>query len=43
MAQSPMGGQDLYVAVTRATRRLTIVYENDLPPVLSGMSEKSTL
>ncbi|MEU8149616.1 ATP-binding domain-containing protein [Nonomuraea sp. NPDC048901] len=43
MAQSPMGGQDLYVAVTRATRRLTITHENDLPPVLSRMSKKSTL
>ncbi|MEV0347357.1 ATP-binding domain-containing protein [Nonomuraea sp. NPDC050680] len=43
MAQSPMGGQDLYVAVTRATRRLTIVHENGLPPVLSRMSEESTL
>ncbi|MFI7149495.1 HelD family protein [Nonomuraea sp. NPDC050022] len=43
MAQSPMGGQDLYVAVTRATRRLTITHENDLPPVLSHMSKKSTL
>ncbi|MEU7745706.1 ATP-binding domain-containing protein [Nonomuraea sp. NPDC049158] len=43
MAQSPMGGQDLYVAVTRATRRLTIAHENDLPPALSDMSEKSTL
>ncbi|MEV6158962.1 ATP-binding domain-containing protein [Nonomuraea sp. NPDC052129] len=43
MAQSPMGGQDLYVAVTRATRRLTITHENDLPPALSHMSKKSTL
>ncbi|WP_219466210.1 HelD family protein [Nonomuraea rhizosphaerae] len=34
LAQSPMGGQDLYVAVTRATRRLTVTHEGDLPPVL---------
>ncbi len=34
MSQSPKGGQDLYVAITRATRRLTVVHEGDLPPVL---------
>ncbi|MEO3890003.1 ATP-binding domain-containing protein [Nonomuraea sp. B5E05] len=41
--QSPMGGQDLYVAVTRATRRLTVVHEGDLPDVLSRLTQKSTL
>ncbi|MEU6716550.1 ATP-binding domain-containing protein [Nonomuraea sp. NPDC046802] len=35
LAQSAMGGQDLYVAVTRATRRLTVVHEDGLPDVLS--------
>ncbi|TDD16746.1 HelD family protein [Nonomuraea diastatica] len=40
--QSPMGGQDLYVAVTRATRRLTVVHEGGLPDVLSRLAEKST-
>ncbi|MBX6385096.1 MAG: ATP-binding domain-containing protein, partial [Microbispora sp.] len=34
LSQSPNGGQDLYVAITRATRRLTVVYENRLPAVL---------
>ncbi|MFG1707391.1 HelD family protein [Nonomuraea sp. M3C6] len=43
VAQSPMGGQDLYVAVTRATRRLTVVHEGDLPESLSRLTEKSTL
>ncbi|MFB4290141.1 ATP-binding domain-containing protein [Nonomuraea sp. ATR24] len=41
--QSPMGLRDLYVALTRATRRLTVAYEGDLPEVLSGLTEKSTL
>ncbi|WP_043636582.1 HelD family protein [Nonomuraea candida] len=43
IGQSPLGGQDLYVAVTRATRRLTVVHEGDLPPVLSRLAQKSTL
>ncbi|SDK77061.1 DNA helicase IV [Nonomuraea maritima] len=38
LAQSEKGGQDLYVAVTRATRRLTVTYEGDLPPVLSRLA-----
>jgi DNA helicase IV len=36
--QSEQGGQDLYVAVTRATRRLTVVYEGELPEVLSRLA-----
>ncbi|WP_433444463.1 HelD family protein [Nonomuraea sp. CA-141351] len=43
LGQSPMGGQDLYVAVTRATRRLTVVHEGDLPEVLSRLTTESTL
>ncbi|UBU18621.1 HelD family protein [Nonomuraea gerenzanensis] len=43
IGQSPMGGQDLYVAMTRATRRLTVAYEGDLPAVLSRLAEKSTM
>ena len=43
LTQSPMGGQDLYVAVTRATRRLTVTYEDDLPEVLSALADDSTL
>ncbi|MEU0570982.1 ATP-binding domain-containing protein [Nonomuraea sp. NPDC005983] len=38
LAQSPRGVQDLYVAVTRATRRLTVVHEGDLPPMLSRLA-----
>ncbi len=34
LTQSPMGGHDLYVAMTRATRRLTVVQEGALPDVL---------
>jgi DNA helicase IV len=34
IAQSPNGGHDLYVAITRATHRLTVVYEGDLPASL---------
>ncbi|MBE1537594.1 HelD family protein [Actinomadura algeriensis] len=35
---SPKGGQDLYVALTRATRRLTVVHAGDLPPLLSSLA-----
>ena len=31
IAQSPNGGHDLYVAITRATHRLTVLYQGDLP------------
>ncbi|WP_314173580.1 HelD family protein [Streptomyces winkii] len=34
LAQSPKGGHGLYVALTRATRRLTVVYEGELPEPL---------
>ncbi|MFC0039856.1 HelD family protein [Actinomadura rayongensis] len=34
LAASARGGQDLYVALTRPTRRLTIVHDDDLPDVL---------
>ncbi|QVQ54658.1 AAA family ATPase [Spiractinospora alimapuensis] len=37
LAQSPMGARDLYVAITRATRVLTVVYEDNLPEVLQGV------
>jgi DNA helicase IV len=33
-AQSPAGGHDLYVALTRATHRLTVVHDGDLAPEL---------
>jgi DNA helicase IV len=37
LAQSPVGGHDLYVAITRATHRLTVIYEGDLPAVLGRL------
>jgi DNA helicase IV len=36
IGQSPVGGHDLYVAITRATHRLTVLHEGDLPAMLSG-------
>jgi DNA helicase IV len=38
LAQSPAGGHDLYVALTRATHRLTVVYDGDLPPALDRLA-----
>jgi DNA helicase IV len=38
IAQSPKGGHDLYVAITRATHRLAVVYEGQLPPVLTALT-----
>ncbi|MFI0443993.1 HelD family protein [Actinomadura sp. 6N118] len=38
LAESPRGGQDLYVAITRATRRLTVVHHDDLPTLLSAIA-----
>ncbi|MGV9326704.1 HelD family protein [Streptosporangium sandarakinum] len=37
LAQSPMGGNDLYVAMTRATRRLAVTCRGELPPMLSRL------
>jgi DNA helicase IV len=36
IAQSANGGHDLYVAITRATHRLTLVHEGDLPGPLAS-------
>ncbi|TDD20057.1 helicase [Actinomadura sp. KC06] len=38
LTASPKGGQDLYVALTRATRRLTVVHDGDLPPLLADLA-----
>src|SRR5690606_8366956 len=38
LAGSPQGGRDLYVAVTRATRRMTVLHERPLPGMLSGLA-----
>ncbi|GAB3213159.1 HelD family protein [Marinactinospora thermotolerans] len=37
VADSPKGGHDLYVAVTRATRRLTVVHHGELPSMLGRL------
>jgi superfamily I DNA/RNA helicase len=39
LAQSPAGAHDLYVAITRATHRLTIVYDGTLPAPLRGLAK----
>lgn len=41
LGESPKGGQDLYVALTRATRRLTVVHDGDLPPMLSRIATEA--
>ena len=38
LAQSPAGGHDLYVAITRATHRLTVIHDGDLPAELSRIA-----
>ena len=37
LTQSENGGHDLYVAITRATHRLTVVYNGDLPASLRSL------
>jgi DNA helicase IV len=37
LAESPRGPSDLYVALTRATQRLGVVYCGELPPVLDRL------
>ena len=37
LTQSENGGHDLYVAITRATHRLTVVYQGDLPASLRSL------
>ncbi|GIE06442.1 DNA helicase [Paractinoplanes durhamensis] len=38
IAESPRGLSDLYVAVTRATRRLGVLHSGDLPKVLAALA-----
>ena len=38
VAQSANGGHDLYVAITRATHRLTVVHEGPLPAALQSLT-----
>jgi hypothetical protein len=40
-AESPAGGHDLYVAITRATHRLTVVHDGDLPEALHRLTPAS--
>ncbi|SCK42544.1 DNA helicase IV [Streptomyces sp. WMMB 714] len=39
LAQSPQGGHDLYVAITRVTHRLTVVHEGHLPEPLGQLDQ----
>ncbi|GAB1822225.1 HelD family protein [Herbidospora sp. RD11066] len=34
-----LAGRDLYVAMTRATRRLVLIHEQELPPALAGLTK----
>ena len=43
LAQSPAGGHDLYVAITRATHRLTVVHDGDLPASLHRLAPSPPL
>jgi DNA helicase IV len=38
LAQSENGAHDLYVAITRATHRLTVIHEGDLPASLHALA-----
>ncbi|RNL86798.1 HelD family protein [Halostreptopolyspora alba] len=40
LATGPTGGHDLYVAITRATRRLTVVHEGELPSMLGRLAHE---
>jgi DNA helicase IV len=37
LAESPRGGNDLYVALTRATQRLGVVHTGPLPAALARL------
>ncbi len=39
LAESPRGLNDLYVALTRATQRVGVVHEGQLPGVLAGLTD----
>ena len=41
LAESPRGLNDLYVALTRATQRVGVVHEGELPAVLAGLRAES--
>jgi hypothetical protein len=39
LTQSPAGAHDLYVAITRATHRLTVIHPGALPAPLRGLAD----
>ena len=39
LAQSENGAHDLYVAITRATHRLTVIHDGELPPPLRSLRQ----
>ncbi|MEZ0071000.1 ATP-binding domain-containing protein [Planotetraspora sp. GP83] len=41
LRESPRGPSDLYVALTRATRHLGVMHTGGLPPVLTGLDQRS--
>jgi DNA helicase IV len=43
VAESRHGLNDLYVALTRATQRLGVVYSGELPKVLDGLQPAGDL
>jgi hypothetical protein len=42
LRESPNGGNDLYVAITRATQRLGVVHLADLPHMLARLRPRMT-
>jgi len=42
LRESPRGWSDLYVAVTRATKRLGVIADGSLPDILHRMRESAT-
>jgi hypothetical protein len=42
LRESPRGGSDLYVAVTRATRRLGVIADGALPEVLDRLADRTS-
>jgi hypothetical protein len=43
LADGPRGAADLYVALTRATQRLGVLYRDQLPQVLAGLTDIDAL
>jgi superfamily I DNA/RNA helicase len=42
LATGPRGAAELYVALTRATQRLGVLYQGPLPQALTGLAETGT-